>query len=304
MTDSSNPGVIVTLGPTTTPPQTLRDNGDSFERRAVTDYQLNLTLPNYEIFWRNHIVPATNRDADLGLRLGNSPVIDRMAQLSHGVMVSLVRAADLRKKIRSGDADALGDEGYSNCIYALQETGNALQKFGDLQRYAIDKDLDSVLPGSIKVWPVKERLDEMIAKREIVIAFRNSLVHNGQMLISHRTNAEGSIIPTVLSRDYFLSANSNNTFPTWADQKKWMKDNPSEVLDLADVCDSIYDETVALLNEAYGDVIAVLDPLLSDSTYLGLRGPAPTPPVAGSGHGAPVQPVRPSGVIPSPSGMA
>jgi hypothetical protein len=110
---------------------TLKDDGDPTEIRGATAHGLDASFANYERFWRYHVVPATNRPANIDHRPTVSAQVSRMGTSSHALFCDVVGAADLLVKIRAGD---LGGERFANCTDAITKDGNAVQKFTDFQK--------------------------------------------------------------------------------------------------------------------------------------------------------------------------
>src|SRR5262245_57433975 len=119
----------------------LREEGDDIEIDGCKRFDLDLKYPNYEQFWRLHVVPATNRPGNFQFRPSADPIITQMAITSHGIFSDLLTAEEKLEHVRTGD---YGNR-FQNCLQSLKAGGDAMQKFDDLQRKCIQKALSNRL---------------------------------------------------------------------------------------------------------------------------------------------------------------
>ena len=77
---------------------TLKNDGDSLEMRGATEHGLDSSFSNFEIFWRYHVVPATNRPANIEFRPNVSTAVSKVATLNHSLFIDLVNAADVNRR--------------------------------------------------------------------------------------------------------------------------------------------------------------------------------------------------------------
>ncbi|MCY3016314.1 MAG: hypothetical protein NT171_16700 [Planctomycetota bacterium] len=242
---------------------TLRDDGDPLEIRAAVEHGLDVMFQNYVAFWRYHIVPATNRPANLDLRQEAAREIGQIAELSHSLLGDLVQAADSLVRIRVGD---LGGDRFRNCTDAIKCDGDAIQKFTDLQKRI--EALTAVVHRPIQVWSDADWRARWFPSREKIISYRNFLTHTGQPQVMLVPQNGGSMVPYVLHQDYVI----RGQHLTWAEQKKVYRTSPEKFTTLANACEELHIESIAWLNDAYGEVIRALQPLLSDDNYHWLWG--------------------------------
>lgn len=80
----------------------LFQHGDFFERNYW--FLLAEDFPNYQIFWRDFVVPLTGRDADgsIGLRNGIHPLLEEMAMTHYSIFNHVVFAQELKAKREQG----------------------------------------------------------------------------------------------------------------------------------------------------------------------------------------------------------
>ncbi len=243
---------------------TLRDDGDPLEIRAAEQHGLDVSFPNYGVFWRYHIVPATNRPANLDLRKEAAREIGMIGALSHSLLVDLVNAADSLVRIRVGD---FGGERFRNCTDAIKCAGDAVQKFTELRK-AIEGPLAAALSRRIEVWSTADWQNKWFPAREKIIGYRNFLTHMGHPQVMLVSQAGGSVAPFVLHQDYIVRGNHL----TWAEQEAVYNSHPEKWANLADVCEELHRNSIAWLNDAYGDIIRTLQPFLTDEDYHWLWG--------------------------------
>ena len=243
---------------------TLRDDGDPLEVRAAVQHGLDDLFPNYGVFWRYHIVPATNRPANLDLRKEAARELGQIGALSHSLLGDLVNAADSLVRITAGD---LGGERFRNCTDSIKSDGDAVQKFTDLQK-SIEGPLAAALSRPIQVWSKADWDSRWFPSREKIIGYRNFLTHMGQPQVMLVPQPGGGMVPHVLHQDYIVRGNNL----TWAEQEAVYRTNPEKWAKLTDVCEELHRESITWLNDAYGEIIRALQPFLTDEDYHWLWG--------------------------------
>jgi hypothetical protein len=228
------------------------------------EHGLDVLFPNYAVFWRCHIVPATNRPANIDLRKEAGIEVGRIGTISHSVLIDLVNAADSLERIRAGD---LGGERFRNCTDAIKCDGDAVQKFTDLQK-AIEGPLATKLGRKIEIWSNTDWESKWFPSREKIIGYRNFLTHMGQPRVMVISQAENSLVPYVLHQDYIVRGQCL----TWAEQEAVYRSNPEKWARFVDVCEELHRNSINWLNDAYGEIIHALQPLLTDEDYHWLWG--------------------------------
>jgi hypothetical protein len=189
---------------------TIRQDGDPVEIEGATRFNLDVRFPNYQMFWRRHLVPATNRPANMASRPNTATEIAGMAAVSYGVFCDLVEAEKYLLRVRTGD---YGGALYQNCLQTLKYDGDAMQKYDDLQRNQIQKALASRLGKPLEVWSVAQWNAVWRGRYTTLAAYRNFLTHNGspQVIIAH---PGGVPVPFVPHEDHF----SHYEKLSWPDQ--------------------------------------------------------------------------------------
>jgi hypothetical protein len=243
---------------------TIKKDGDSLEIRGATEHGLDVVFPNFEIFWRYHVVPATNRPANIEFRHYASNEITRIATLSHSLFIDIVNAADSLAKINAGD---LGGDRFRNCTDAIKSSGDAVQKFTDLQK-AIEDQLAPALGSTIRLWSGADWNNIWFPSREKIINYRNFLTHSGYPQVMHVPQPDGSRVPFVLHQDYIVRGN----YLTWPEQEEIFRNDPSKWAKLVDVCNELQSETIKWLNDVYLQAINALHPFLTSEDYHHLWG--------------------------------
>ena len=109
---------------------TLLEDGDEAEIDAESNYNINTSFPNYEIFWKRHVVPKTNRPANINERSNVAPEVSKISQLSHAILCDLV---DSHSFLNRGMIDDVPESSVRNCLHSIKSSGDAVQKFTDFQ---------------------------------------------------------------------------------------------------------------------------------------------------------------------------
>jgi hypothetical protein len=272
---------------------TLLNDGDDVEMEGATKYKLDTRFPNYEYFWKRHVVPATNRPANCDHRKFIDPVFTEVTEVSHGVYYDLVKAERALVLVKHG---VYGDSRCSNCQEALLHGGNAMQKYDDLQRRCMKVRLSARLGKPLIVWNRAQFTAQWKARYDKLSAYRNFLTHTNTPQIIFVPQAYGTTMPHVPHEDHFLRYKPL----TWPEQEARFQTHQSEWDALWQVCERVQDQTIAYLNDAYAEVIKILDPLVTDEDYQDLwgwdtnthglhaqrratGGPANSPPQSGAG---------------------
>jgi hypothetical protein len=256
---------------------TLRDDGDPIEIRGSKQHNLDKDFPNYELFWRYHVVPATYRPANFDLRADASKEVSSTSSISHAIWVDLVNAADSLGKALQGD---LGGERFRNYIDAMKSDGDALQKFSDFQ-VSIEGPKSANAKNAPKTWLARacgrgiaifdpgDLQTKWLPWRERYVSYRNYLTHmTTPPYFWTRETAPGVVVPFVLKKEFMGRKN----YPNWQEQEQLASTNPERWAKLVDVCEELHRDTVAWLNGAYAEVRKAVDPLVSDQAYQRLWG--------------------------------
>ena len=82
---------------------TIRRDGDPVEIAGAKNFNLDVKFPNYQVFWRRHLAPATNRPANFQSRPNVAAVMATIAQVSYGVFCDLVEAEKQLVRVQAGD---------------------------------------------------------------------------------------------------------------------------------------------------------------------------------------------------------
>ena len=244
----------------------LRDHGDNIEIRAYKDFNLNELFPNYQLFWRYHIVPATNRPANIKLREHTNAVISHLSQLNNNLLLDVLHSSIYLEKVKNND---FGEIRYSNSFDVMTSSGNAIQKFKEIKDHIEKELLNDKLGISKKVWSTNDWNKKWKPKREKIIKYRNFLVHEGQPEIILPKNSE---TPYVLSKESFYDISNTVNNITWELQQKIYLETPEKWEKLSVVSEIIYKDSIEWLNDAYGEIIKILEPYLDDEDYHNLWG--------------------------------
>src|SRR5271169_2562920 len=81
---------------------TLSANGHEAEKVGVA-IGLTSAFPNYEIFWKRHVCPATNRPNGITFRPNVADIISVIAQRNYTIFVYLLDALEMLSKINRDD---------------------------------------------------------------------------------------------------------------------------------------------------------------------------------------------------------
>jgi hypothetical protein len=242
----------------------LRDHGDATEQRGAKEHGLDLRFPHWVEFWRDHVAPCTRRPQSIYHRQGVADVVRKVSELSYSLFADLVHAADSLGHARNGD---LGGPEFRNCVDAIKSSGDALQKFTDLQK-AVEQPLAAALGRTIKLWTPKQWARVWHPSREKIIGYRNYLTHRGEPQFMLLTAGDGSSMPYVLKNKYVV----REKYLDWAEQRADYKRNAARWAPLPDVCEDLYDETIKWLNAAYRRLVWKLRALPGHPAYQKLWG--------------------------------
>jgi hypothetical protein len=243
---------------------TIRQDGDPTEITGATQFALDVRFPNYQVFWRRHLVPATNRPANMRSRPDVAPEAAGIAQVSYGVFCDLVEAERSLIRVRAGD---YGGALYQTCVQTLKYDGDAMQKYDDLQRKHVQGALASRLHRPLVVWSPAQWAASWQSRYTKLAAYRNFLTHSGspQVIIAHHA---GVAVPYVPHEDHFVHYQPL----AWPDQMKRHQSNTQEWDTFGAVCQRVHDQTIKYLDDTYAEVIKCLDPLVTDEDYQDLWG--------------------------------
>jgi hypothetical protein len=259
---------------------TLAKDGDPFERDVAGRPGLARMFPNYEVFWKRHVCPATTRPHGIDFRANVSSIICLVSQLSYSVLCDLIEAEDSLAKVRAGDFGVRN----RNCRDALERAGNALQKTTELQFALCGNPYEPAAPsvagllGGIRINPFPDWSTHWKKDREDATAYRHYLTHQG-LLYTVLDPATGEKL--VMGRTSFKPG----ALITWKEAEASYKANPGDWRNLALVCEEILADTVAFIDLTYERLVSKLEPLLINPHYQQLWGwhagpassPSPTP---------------------------
>lgn len=243
---------------------TLKQDGDSLEMRAATQHGLDVSFPNHTVFWRRHVVPATNRPANLDLRKEASQLVSQIATLNHSLLDDLVKAADELDQVRVGN---LGANRFQHCSQAINYDGNAIQKFTDLQEL-IENSLSNALNRDIKIWSKADWKNKWSPSREKIICYRNLLTHTGQPQYMMVPQPNQDVTPYVIDPKFIVIGETL----TWSQQEELYRTNPEKWSPLATVCVELHEKSISWLNDVYAEVVIALDQDLINEDYHWLWG--------------------------------
>lgn len=246
---------------------TLATDGDSVEQEAAQKYGLDKRFRHYEIFWKRHICPATERPHGITFRPGVADIISVLAQRSYTVLVYMLESFEYLGMVKQGSAGPR----QRHCYISLMFAGNALQVFTELQRALSGspsslsgmKDLATEIGTSISLFPDWDT--HWKPARESAVNYRHYLTHQGRFY-SVLQQATGQIL--VLKRSAFKP----NMTHTWTHAESDYISRPANWIDLADACQDVFDDTLDLLERAYQQIVTVLDPFLLRADYQRLWG--------------------------------
>jgi hypothetical protein len=257
---------------------TLRKHGDPAEQATCAKYDLDRSFDQYEIFWRGHVVPCTNRPSNVFWRDGISPERDRIGQLSYSIWVDLSEACASLDLVSKGD---LGTN-YKNCRDCLKHDGDALQKFGELQqavqgprpnsRDFPDYWLAKRLNRAIRIMPEPRWRNDYSPRREAIISYRNYLVHAGTppiLVDNNKTPAEH----LVLKKELVVRGDP----PIWSEKIAEYQSRPGDWVRIEDVCKEVHRDTIRWLNECYQLMNLALLSIIGDGAYIALAGRPKSP---------------------------
>jgi hypothetical protein len=245
---------------------TLQTDGDCLEKDAANHHGLHASFPNYVLFWRRHVAPATNRPASIGLRTTADRVIRSIAQTSHGILTDLVHASAALEAVNRGD---YGDGRLKNFSDLIKNFGDSLQKFRNLHDL-VKNQLASVLGTKINLWPGDEFKTKWEPRRNLVADYRNFSTHNSYPFFHSPAGPTGTGVPHVL-HPLFLPKGKDLL---WDETEHIHLAHPEHLADIVAVGAFLRGHTISYLNDAYESVLAVMDPLLIQDNYLRLRGTA------------------------------
>lgn len=244
---------------------TLRDDGDPTEIEGATKFNLNRKFENYELFWRRHVVPATNRPANYDLRDAVSPEFAKLTATSHAVFCDIVEAERSLVRVMAGD---YGGHRYETCQAVLTNGGNAIQKLSTLQRELVEPLIGRLAGRPVPVWTPTQWNTIWKPRRERLSAYRHFLIHNGPPQIMQVTQAGGGIVPYVPREDHFTTYESLS----WSGQQARYGTHAFEWDEFKCVCQRVHDKAVAYVNDVYAEVLKLIDPFVTNEDYQDLWG--------------------------------
>lgn len=242
---------------------TLREEGDSVEILGAEEFSLDTEFHGYQTFWRYHVVPATNRPANIDLRIGCK--IGKTATMSHSIFVDVLHAHEALELVKKGEYGSR----LKNVIEVIKRLGDAVQKIKDFQENIEKEILVSMYPPSDReLWPANTYAIRWKAKREEIIEYRNQLTHFGGPYIALVTTNNAEPIPHIM-RHTALEARKNLSFD---EQKAVYQSDPSKFGPVLDVCVDLKCETMSWLNDVYDAITQSLNRFVDEPGYHRLWG--------------------------------
>lgn len=105
---------------------TLREHGDRFERDHWD--LLQDTWPNYEVLWREFIVPLTGRPEHIQLRPDTDPLLEAMCMTHYSIFYHLGTAHGLLQALQNG-SDSEYAECYDEIFFHMSSSTEMVQRF-------------------------------------------------------------------------------------------------------------------------------------------------------------------------------
>jgi len=262
---------------------TLRRDGDQLEQKASIIFNLDAAFPNYEEFWKLHVVPGTQRPYDpKRFNLDISPAVIELAQRSYSVFANLYDASVLLESMRAGEFG----EFHRNWYALVKCAGDALQlRLGMCE--TIEGPIAMRVGMALKVFP--EWKSVWKPSYDAVSVFRNYSTHQGRFQIF-----VGAGQPFIISRSELTTDRVDSV--SWTYTECDFRDNPEMFQPIIEVANGIMEDTIKWLDKAYGEFLRVLNPLLLQPAYRVLWGLQRTAALPGSSSGTPTAPHWQSGV--------
>lgn len=239
---------------------TLRTHGDPAEQDGCKRFDLDRSFKQYEIFWRKHVVPATDRPNGTGFLPNATPEIRLVAQINYSLFSNIYRSREALEEIKAGK---LGGLTYRNCQDCIKSSGDAIQKFSELQcaisgpiagqRCFNRTWLSQRLGHKVNIFTPTE-WQKFALEREEKIAYRNYLTHRGQPPITLVECPNGESEPYVpLPENVIRTIDvrwESAAYDYTAAPEKWKR--------LVEVCEELHGDTIAWLDLAYEKVNSAL----------------------------------------------
>lgn len=244
----------------------LHEEGDPLEQHAAIVRGLDLSFPNYERFWRRHVVPSSHRPHEprYGFRPRADVAIRYISQISYSLLHNFVQAKRLEATVRQKD--------YGFHLANIQSlvlfTGNALQLLLEL-REEIDGRLFKLLNEQSTIVPKSDWEQVWSPRFERISRYRNYLTHRGLILVCWREINEFHE-PHLLSRDKVHSQwkKKNSPLPTaWEYEDDGLDPNSSDFVrfDLAAI--EMLEQSISFANDFYEQICNRLDPFVTMDVY-------------------------------------
>jgi hypothetical protein len=267
---------------------TLSNDGDASEVAAAQLPRLMASFPNYERFWRYHIVPATNRPANIELRESADGRIQDIAIRTNAILNDLVNSLDNLANIQSG---SFGNQ-FSTVVAFINNAGNAVQKFTDIQRQI--NAIASGLGTRPSLWSDADWNRTWGPQRQLAIGHRNWITHFSRPAIvtiaanSGNADSHFMLLPVHIRRDWD---------PTWRELMNDYEADATRWDSVEAVCEIVFGNSVRWLNDVYNEASDLLDQLLSLNDYRTLLGwdvpSRPRHPISSTGAFGPQGPAPP-----------
>lgn len=244
----------------------LENDGDAtVEKYGVKAHNIQTRFPNYESFWKKHVCPATIRPNGITFTAKVDDTVSLIAQRSYTVLAYVIESLEYLNLVTNGDVGERNRHAY----IALMYSGNALQVFTELQ-FALCGPSNKVLGKRTLADHLGESLEPFPdwsanwnPRREAIVSYRNYLTHQGWFYSVKKAGQETLVLKSEhVSRDAF----------TWTDAERDYDADSTRWTTLSNTCSQIIGDTIGWLDDAYGALRRVADPLLTQAEYQELWG--------------------------------
>ncbi len=250
---------------------TLRKNGDAIEQMAAEAFSFEKRLPHYELFWKNHICPATQRPGVIHLRTNADEILSNISQRSYSTFFNIAEALIELENIQK---HGVGDR-CRNANISLMFAGNALVLYSELERVIAGPEdrftlaigtLAKRLGGAITPLSQSDK-SAWSSLREDIVAYRHYLTHSGGLFTLHSSKTGKHL---VLKRDKL-----RGTAPTplsWTKIEKQHAGVEGDWHELVDACKQVIFDSLVLLDMGYEHLTKQLAIFLLNPAYQQLWG--------------------------------
>src|SRR5581483_3524475 len=236
---------------------TLPTDGDALEREGALKYELAVagkSFPNYLVFWRRHIAPATHRPYSTEWREHAHNDVALVGQHNYSIFYHLYSA---HHYLGMAQPEAPGEHQRRFCFTALMHAGNAIEVVDELliaitQLVANYRKRSKCLPrttaalfGSVTTGAGREayRWDASLTlfqERGKLLQFRHFLTHEGIPHTEYIVQG-GKEVPLVYLDQ--PSAGRPARGNVWVESHKRYLKNPAEFKPLRNQCVQLLERT-------------------------------------------------------------